>query len=972
MKKSILSIVACFLLVSTAISQNWVSFTKTTPEAPIVNLTGSNNQSVSFTVEVCGMYKQNITEGNVTYQRVSIPSSGKQSETGKPELPFIRQLIAIPECSDVTLSVNIIAQTSFSNYNIYPAPGFQEAQDQYGGKYLEEVFTKDAATYAQNLYLPGTNAEINSTGYLRGQKYAEVYIYPVQFNPVSGQLNVYTNYQLTLSFTNSTTAINTNTGIFNNVAANAMLNYVSSGITASVNDNMQGNGNVQWISITDTAQACNIVADYLIICSEDFYQPSVQESEVLRIANHRATYNGFDVAIINAKTIYDVLDFEYSNPDYEHEQKIRTCIRRIYEGANAQHTYDGKLGYVLFVGDTQFPTNQGMPTSYNHNYEVPESPGKYYPADYYFSCVTKQQNIYDETGDLFIGRFCVDNDLQGGGLTELHNVVEKTIYYESEATFGGWRDETGVLVHEDFTTYMPYFFDFVEDLVPSYFTMDEIDASQPNTHNNIYQVINDGTMLFTYYGHGLQNGWSAGGYLDMSYLMNNITNTYKAPVVHAVACETGWFDKAGDCIGEGLVTYSESEGFTGYLGAGRSVYWDPSPYGGGSVINYPPDRFQELLLFTIMYDLSHINGEYVLESKILYGSGQYKYAFNFFGDPALNVMAQGFQVTQDVTLPAFTVISNEITVKEGATLTIPANGLLHFEADGKLIIEQGSTLVISDDAVLNALNANELEINGDITIGDNVTFSSSGALWDLYLNNTALQTVFDNATFEKCRLHNYGQSLTISNSTFDDCNMAISHRGEITVNGTTEFNNTWLYLENTFDSNDKATVTNCSFTSNGTLVAIDLWNYDNYDISNNTIDGYYNGIQISQSGYGQPRNQIIQDNTISNCTQKGILAYGTIGDVYRNHIFDNNYGVWFGNQSDMRLKGYSAATANDQTQEIYDNDSYEVYASQYSFPSYFRYNVIIDEDNFGGSTDPLVYYSSGIGGIPMNDVRYNC
>lgn len=54
MKKSILSIVACFLLVSTAISQNWVSFTKTTPEAPIVNLTASDNQSVSYTIEVCG------------------------------------------------------------------------------------------------------------------------------------------------------------------------------------------------------------------------------------------------------------------------------------------------------------------------------------------------------------------------------------------------------------------------------------------------------------------------------------------------------------------------------------------------------------------------------------------------------------------------------------------------------------------------------------------------------------------------------------------------------------------------------------------------------------------------------------------------------------------------------------------------------------------------------------------------------
>lgn len=35
MKKSILSIVACLLVSSMAMTQNWVSFTKSTPEAPL-------------------------------------------------------------------------------------------------------------------------------------------------------------------------------------------------------------------------------------------------------------------------------------------------------------------------------------------------------------------------------------------------------------------------------------------------------------------------------------------------------------------------------------------------------------------------------------------------------------------------------------------------------------------------------------------------------------------------------------------------------------------------------------------------------------------------------------------------------------------------------------------------------------------------------------------------------------------------
>jgi hypothetical protein len=221
-----------------AMAQSWVSFTNATPEAPIVNLTGSDNQSVSFTVEVCGMYKQDITEGSETFQRVSVPQSGTLTVTGEPELPVFRQLVAIPECTDVTLGVNITGQTTFSSYNIYPVPALQEVQNTDGTVYVEEVFTKDAAAYAQNLYYPGMNAEIVSIGYLRGQKYAEVFIYPIQFNPVSGQLTVYTNYQISLSFTNPTTTVNVNTGIFNNVATHTMLNYVSNGIRASINDNV--------------------------------------------------------------------------------------------------------------------------------------------------------------------------------------------------------------------------------------------------------------------------------------------------------------------------------------------------------------------------------------------------------------------------------------------------------------------------------------------------------------------------------------------------------------------------------------------------------------------------------------------------------------------------------------------------------------------------------------------------------------
>jgi hypothetical protein len=461
MKKSILLFAFCYLFSSIVYTQEWVPFTKAIPEEPIINLIESNNQQVEFSAEVCGMYKQNIVQQSETFQRIEIPGAGRSVETGEPELPYIRQLIAIPECDDVVLTVNITGQTSFSNYYIYPAPDYEEVQNPDGTVYLQEVFFKNEAVYPQNSYQPGMNAEIVSTGYLRDQKYAEVFLYPIQFNPGTKQLNVFTHYQVILYFTNQSSAVNVNTGIFNNVATHTFLNYTSSGITASINDNVLGNGDVQWITLNEPSQADDIVADYLIICAEPFFQPNNLNSEVLRIANHRAMYNGFDVAILNADNIINLF-YEPENFPYEKERAIRNCIRRIYEGAHAQHTYDGKLGYVLLIGDSENITNLGMPSSLDHDFGVA------FPSDYYFSCLTNEIGDYDPFGDLFIGRFCVDNNDQNG-MIELHNFIEKTIFFETEYTFANWRDNVVNIYgyHPNNPAQSEYYFDLYEDFMNS-------------------------------------------------------------------------------------------------------------------------------------------------------------------------------------------------------------------------------------------------------------------------------------------------------------------------------------------------------------------------------------------------------------------------------------------------------------------------------------------------------------------------
>lgn len=956
MRKSILLLALCCLFGSIGYTQQWVTFTKSTPEPPIINLIESNNQQVEFNVEVCGMYKNDITEEGEPFQRIEIPNAGKTSETGSPELTYIRQLIAIPECDDIILTVNITCQTDFSNYNIYPAPGYEEVEEPGGTVYMQEVFTKDETVYAQNTYLPGMNAEIVSTGYLRDQKYAEVFLYPIQFNPVIKHINVFTHYEVTLDFVNPTTPVNVNTGIFNNVATNTILNYVSSGITASINDNMQGDGNVQWFTLTDTAEACTIVADYLIICAEPFFEPSNPDSEVLRIANHRATYNGFDVAILNAETIYLDLDFEYTHEEFMYEQKIRTCIRRIYEGANAQHTYDGKLGYVLLVGDVEDQTNLGMPISYEYTF----SSGSYninYASDYYYSCITKQQ-AYDPVGDLFIGRFCVDNNLENG-LIELQNMVSKTIFFESEYIFEDWRQNavfSNGYIEEWLQNAFIEYYTFIEELIQQPYNIEILNyytSSGQEVWSGIIQSLNNGCFLKVYNGHGDVDKWLIGDGYNLSEFNFNVQihNENKYPIAIGLSCYTGYLDYDEDCLAEFSTTYPD-KGFVGYLGSSR-LMWTII---GGSIANLGTS-----IPHAIFNNLSHIAGEFILEGKIIALFEVEKFGYNYFGDPALNIMAQGFEVTQDITLAEFTTISSEITVRSGAYLTVPSNGKLNFEGDGKLIIEEGAGFIAIDAIVQGQSINNKIIVKGHINLHSAELSSQSGQTWaGIYFDNEANNYVVYNTIVENCLISGKSKKLTVQNSTFNNSGLKYQ-KGDLVIKNST-FNNSKIEAVNgNYKSSYVEIKSNCNVQNCEQESAIFIDGYYNYSIDDCTISGNYgDGIGIYNSGSVTGIKNISNNTIIYNgleTSSPGILVYHSYAKIFGNQlIMGNYYGIESFDNSNVSVRGNINAGYPYETQQIKENQRNQIYASQNSFPYEVSWNAIIDDYN----EYPLVYYRSQV------------
>lgn len=84
------------ILTNTYPQQKWVPFSSQEKSSPLVNLLASNNNIVSFTIQIKGMFTADQKVNEKSYQRLSIPDGEDMTKEGLPQLPMITKLIAIP------------------------------------------------------------------------------------------------------------------------------------------------------------------------------------------------------------------------------------------------------------------------------------------------------------------------------------------------------------------------------------------------------------------------------------------------------------------------------------------------------------------------------------------------------------------------------------------------------------------------------------------------------------------------------------------------------------------------------------------------------------------------------------------------------------------------------------------------------------------------------------------------------------
>ncbi|MDM8528375.1 C25 family cysteine peptidase [Anaerolineales bacterium HSG24] len=155
-----------------------------------------DEQSMIVALTVSDFEIKTITHAGQTYQQLVIPDMVQSSITGNPQTPIRGSWLGVPTTKGV--SVKVIEQESETlpeSYLLYPAPEVVVLGEVVLGedenRVVTEQFSLNKNVYQTNKFFPNKLATIGDTGYIRDQAVAQLQFYPVQYNPKTGEVQLY-------------------------------------------------------------------------------------------------------------------------------------------------------------------------------------------------------------------------------------------------------------------------------------------------------------------------------------------------------------------------------------------------------------------------------------------------------------------------------------------------------------------------------------------------------------------------------------------------------------------------------------------------------------------------------------------------------------------------------------------------------------------------------------------------------------
>ena len=557
-----------------------------------LQITSSNGQGIELAVDVSALGLKECAGFTGSFKTADLPdgekiTAGKLYDEGKPELPILSTLIAIPDKAGITVQASYSSLETIENIDIAPAQPFEVES----GSYIPQPLEMDNDFYSRDSYYPEVLADAGDPMIMRDVRLAKIVIYPVHYNPVRHQLRIYHDIAINISFDGP--AVNPKT---------QRADYMSEAFYPIYQEYIANFD--AYLANLSTAE---IRRGGILMITPD--TGSYVWGDQVRQFAWWKRQKGYEVTVVTTADIH----FQ-AHPSFN---IIKSYLQDIYD------SWENPPEYIYLFGDEDLLFN---------GYEmIPDYPFNYYSSDHAYTMLEGE----DYLPDVILSRVSVDN------INELNCWIAKALLYDKTPDITDdpeyWRRAIMVAGCNQTVTCPWTVLWTKQKLEQKGFT--HIDTVFERNYNDppdeyIINPISNGVGYVNYRGWAGSAGW-----YDPSFNCNNLNlcqNINKPGIMTSIVCGTGDFGSSYDdpCFGEVWIRMGSETAprggpcFYGTTNHNAHTRWNQSISLGfwGSFLNYGVYHFGAACVAAKMR-------QYVCFPHEDQTIQQYFHTYNMMGDP---------------------------------------------------------------------------------------------------------------------------------------------------------------------------------------------------------------------------------------------------------------------------------------------------------------------------------------------------
>ena len=537
MKKELLRIVAIVLAVFATDLAMAQTFTYPTKGKDGYTLSQKRMDGVNISYNMSQFTLNSINYRGEEMSEIGMTAIVLPNVAGCPNLPADSRLMAIPQGAKATLEVVSCETQIIEGVNIAPALRIQAESEEPDMNYV-----KDMKVYAKDAFYP-ENPFVIGSSYIRGVDAAAVSVTPFQYNPVTKQLKVYTNVELSVKFEGGNGHFGDNrlrSPYWDNILATELINYDQLPVIDYAARMQQwlrdGEEGAEYIIVTPNndawAEYANQLKDFrtrqgIITKVYRLDEMPANSTNELKAWFHNA-YNTWEIAPVAVCLLGDHgTNMAQYIPAETVSHPLGSCITdNRYADVSGDNLPDMVFSRLIAQSASELPVFVGKQLEYEYT-NVNMDPSFYerpitalgWQTERWFQLCSEVFGGYMRTKGYNTNRInCIYDGTPGSQWSTAQNTNSVINYFGPNG----------------------------QDYIPQ--APSELGDWNNGSPEMVVNAVNEGTFWLQHRDHGLETGWGEPAVRNNHVAQCN--NVNKLTFVMSINCLTGKFNYSSDCFAE--------------------------------------------------------------------------------------------------------------------------------------------------------------------------------------------------------------------------------------------------------------------------------------------------------------------------------------------------------------------------------------------------------------------------------------